>query len=267
LGPNKADNYHSDYFAHPFRKVARTAEIVVTAVGLLSGYARFPVIKYWQESSFGNSLFLGEATMALEINFCMNEEVRELLSALTLRVRVFSIPQIARTWPAAVASLKRLEAGGLLSSFITVVHPELSLVGPVIEWRTGRELPDFANASYRLRSRWSGDAVPLKCVIASGAAGRMFGGHGGRYPRESEETHDLHLAAVYLRFRTASPALAASWIHEEEIRRERRQRRGKLPDAIINKQHVIEFGGAYKKSKLIAFHQFCQSGEFEYEVW
>ncbi len=95
----------------------------------------------------------------------------------------------------------------------------------------------------------------------------MFGGHGGRFPRESEETHDIHVSAIYLNLRLSAPALAVSWIHEEEIKRERKQSKGKLPDAIVSHRKVIEFGGAYKKQKLIGFHRFCEANNFEYEVW
>lgn len=205
--------------------------------------------------------------MAFEVDCCLGDEAREFLAVLTLRVRVLSVPQIARTWPKAIAGLKRLEAQGLLFSFTAVAHPELPLVEPVLRWTKGGELPDFGRASYQLRSRWNQPGIPTRCVIASRAAGRMFGGHGGRHPRESEETHDIHLAAVYLRFRSIWPELAASWVHEEEIKRERKQRRGKLPDALIGKDRVVEFGGAYKKEKLIAFHKFCEARGFDYEVW
>lgn len=191
----------------------------------------------------------------------------ELLSALSLRVRVFSVPQIARTWPGAVHSLTRLEATGMIYTFNAVVHPELELNSPVAKWRKGEETPDFAAASNALRKRWSNAAVSVKCVIASRSTGRMFGGHGGRYPRESEETHDIHLAAVYLRFRSSSPELEASWVHEAEIKSERRQRKGKIPDALVENTRVIEFGGAYKKPKLMAFHKYCEARGYEYEVW
>jgi hypothetical protein len=205
--------------------------------------------------------------MAIEVNCCLEDEARELLAVLTLRVRVLSFLQVARTWPKAVPGLKRLERHGLVFSFTAVAHPELPLVEPVIRWNIGTELPNFGSASYRLRSRWNRPGVPTKCIIASQAAGRMFGGHGGRYPRECEETHDIHLAAVYLRFRSVSPGIAASWVHEEEIKRERRQRKGKLPDALVGKSRVVEFGGAYKKEKLISFHKFFEAKGFDYEVW
>jgi hypothetical protein len=98
----------------------------------------------------------------------------------------------------------------------------------------------------------------------------MFGGHGGRFPRESEETHDVHLAAVYLKYRIENPVAASRWMHEEEIRLTRNSRSGKLPDALIQggrERHVVEFGGAYKKAKLIAFHDYCKAQGLSYEVW
>lgn len=205
--------------------------------------------------------------MTTEFCCSIGGPIRELLSALTLRVRVFSVPQIARTWPSAVSALNRLERECLIYTFTAIVHPELELTAPVTRWSKGENPPDFAAAAYALRKRWCKPALPVKCVIASRAAGQMFGGHGGRYPRESEETHDIHLAAVYLRLRSQFPQLASSWIHEEEIKKERRRKKGRIPDALVGKNQVVEFGGAYKKPKLIAFHKYCEAQEFDYEVW
>jgi hypothetical protein len=112
--------------------------------------------------------------------------------------------------------------------------------------------------------------VSTYAVIATRSAGQRFGGHGGRFPRESEETHDIHLAAVYLRLRAADPKTAAHWIFEEEIRLRRAHRSGKLPDAMIERpgaRKVIEFGGAYGKEKLGAFHAYCRELGLPYEVW
>lgn len=205
--------------------------------------------------------------MRKELNISLHEGDRELLSTLSLRVRVLTSLQIARTWPAMLGRLPRLEAEGLLQSFVAVTHPELPLTAPVVHWRPGDSLPDFGSASYRLRSRWCKPAVPTKCFIAGKAAGSLFGGHGGRYPRESEESHDIHLAAVFLRFRKLQPELVGSWVHEEDLRRDRKDRRGKVPDAMVGKSSVIECGGAYKTRKLIGFHRFCEARGYEYEVW
>jgi len=205
--------------------------------------------------------------MQFEVEVVLGNEVRDLISVLTTKVRVLSIRQVFRTWPKFLPRLSALERAGLLFSFTAVTHPELAMCCPVVRWKKGDALPDFGKVSYVLRSRWSLPGVTTKCFIASRAAGRMFGGNGGRYPRESEETHDIHLAAVYLRFRDCEPEAAKSWIHEAQIKSERRQSRGKLPDAIVQKTRVIEFGGAYKKAKLAAFHKYCEAKGFDYEVW
>jgi hypothetical protein len=102
-------------------------------------------------------------------------------------------------------------------------------------------------------------------------AGRNFGGHGGRRPRESEETHDIHFAQVFLLHRERDPNAAQHWVPEETIRQMRSKRAGKLPDAIIDvpgRRRVVEFGGAYSKAKLIGFHHYCaEELVVPYEVW
>jgi hypothetical protein len=205
--------------------------------------------------------------MRNELNISLREGERELLSVLALRVRVMTVLQIVRTWPAILSRLSRLEREGFVHSFVAVTHPELPVSAPLVQWRIGDPSPAFTKVSYRLQSRWCKAAVPIKCFIASRASGNMFGGHGGRYPRESEESHDILLAAVFLRFRRLQPELVGSWVHEEELRRDRKDRRGKVPDAMVGKHRVIECGGAYKTKKLIGFHRFCEARGYEYEVW
>jgi hypothetical protein len=81
---------------------------------------------------------------------------------------------------------------------------------------------------------------------------------------------DLEKASLgcdVLGYRLTFPDECSSWVHEEEIKRDRKQQRGRLPDAMVNKSKVVEFGGAYKKEKLLAFHKFCEARGLEYEVW
>ena len=200
-----------------------------------------------------------------------------LLDLLTHKTRVFSVAQIARSiWPelrgaaGVCRQLRALEVRGLVICFRAEVHPELPLSAPVFSWFPGCRLPDFAVVSHRLRNRWTEKTVSTQCVIASTSAGRLHGGWGGRFPRESEETHDLHLSAVYLRLHETNPEAAARWISEETIRLRRGSRSEKLPDALIDdptSPRIVEFGGAYKKKKLEAFHGYCSELGLPYEVW
>lgn len=209
--------------------------------------------------------------------FTLTTRDEEILDALTLRIRFLSLAQIARTWWRAVRRgeatakerLKRLERAGLIARFRVMAHPEIELFAPVIVWQPGDALPNFGAASYHLKSRWTKTVVSIPAVIATKGAGNRFGGCGGRFPRQSEHTHDLHMGALFLSYRQRFPALMPSWISEERLREEKSYGE-KLPDAILRApdgERVIEFGGAYSKEKLIRFHEHCVEKMLPYELW
>ncbi len=165
-------------------------------------------------------------------------------------------------------------AGGTTGSLCVctaVTHPEIPLFSPAVTWAPGEPEPDFGQASYRLKTRWCLPGQQTPCVYASILAGRYFGGHGGRRPRESEESHDIHMAQVYLLYRHLRPSVARYWLSEESIRKARSTRAEKLPDAMIDapdRRLIVEFGGAYSKAKLQSFHRYCSTElELPYEVW
>lgn len=201
----------------------------------------------------------------------------ELLAALTLRVRFFSLAQVARTWwedsaagrANAQARLQVLERAGLITPFLALAHPELSLAAPLYGWEPGQPDPDLGAASYRLQARWRLPAVATPAVLATRAAGHRFGGRGGRFPRQSEQTHDLHVSTLFLRYRHDHPAWLSYWIGEERLREETAAG-AKLPDALLRLptgDRVLEFGGAYSKAKLTRFHEHCVTFQWTYELW
>jgi len=84
------------------------------------------------------------------------------------------------------------------------------------------------------------------------------------------------MAQVYLFYRVRHPELVPHWVFEEQIKSERRHARHesgaaeKLPDAVVRSDsftRVVEFGGAYGKDKLAAFHGYCKEYAFSYEIW
>lgn len=201
---------------------------------------------------------------------------RDILEALTHAVRVFSLEQIARTWwplastAAASARLRALVQCKLLQIQIAPAHPELELHSPLIEWSSGDRAPDYGALAYRLQHRWTMPLRRTHCVSATRLAASMFSGHGGRFPREVERTHDIHLAAVYLLYRLRSPELLSGWKHEEELRHEQPRKGARLPDVVLQTNagpRAIEFGGSYPKKKLEAFHLYCVERSLPYEVW
>jgi len=200
----------------------------------------------------------------------------ELLEALTHHVRVLTLPQIARTWWAnfpnpirtARARLRALESEDLVILQQALAHPELDFDAPVFSWEPPFPSPDAGAISYRLQSRWSAHPITTCCIAASRAAANRFHGHGGRFPRAVERSHDINLSRVYLIYRERGAL--PGWTFEEELRGNRRHRTEPLPDVVIDigeSRRIVEFGGAYPKAKLDRFHAYCKEHSFPYEIW
>ena len=205
----------------------------------------------------------------------ISQRDHEILSALTHRVRVLSLQQVAQAWWPGVATalrsarrrLEELASAEFVEILTLMVHPELPLTDPLVTWQPRLDPPDFDLLAERTRHRWTRPVIALPVVIATEAAARRFGGSGGRRPRPSEATHDVHVAAVYLRMRSELPTRAASWISEARLPK------GKgvgIPDALVQDgryRTAIEFGGEYSRPKLVKFHQNCADRRYGYEIW
>lgn len=203
---------------------------------------------------------------------------RAVLDALTRRVRVLTLEQLARVWwrgdhRAARSRLRELERAGWVRSLDLLAHPILELVEPAASWSPSRPAPIFTELAHRLGSRWKLPPRVHRAVVATTEAGVRLAGHGGRVPRPAEASHDIHLTEVYLRLLRADPDLAKTWLSEEELYSQGYGRGTNLPDAMVLAPGngavptVIEFGGAYRASKLEQFHRFCQRRSLPYEVW
>jgi len=208
----------------------------------------------------------------------LGERDRLILDTLTRRVRALSIGQVARTFWEGTNSAQRsaarrvgeLEVAGLLEQHVVLAHPELELDAPILVWRPGNPTPEFGKIAYCLKSRWRHPPQATRIVIATAEAGTWLGGYGGRIPRASETTHDLHLASVYLRMLKAQPRRARKWESEARLLARGGGRGEKLPDALIRSRGgatAIEFGGAYPVTKLRAFHEHCRNRGLAYELW
>lgn len=200
----------------------------------------------------------------------------DILEVLTRRVRLLSLDQIAMAWwgatarPRANASrrLLALERRGLLQRLTVMAHPPPGLESPLASWRPGEPAPDVASIAYRLETRWQTPLEPTVAAVATRAAGARLGGVGGKVPRESETSHDLGLAALFLRFRDVAPSLAASWVHEGVLGSGTPD--GFQPDAMlldVPHRKAIEFAGTYDKHRLARLHEACCREALPYELW
>lgn len=208
----------------------------------------------------------------------LTERDRDLLAALTQRVRVLTLPQVGRTWfggtadPALQAGrrLRRLAAAGWVTLLTMKARPELELVGPLVDWRRGTPAPDFHRLARLLAIRWTEPIRPTALVLATATAGTRLGGAGGRRPRLSEVSHDITLAAVYLRWRDRAAATRGDWLSEARLTQLGFGAGTRLPDALVccaERRIAIEVGGEYPPAKLRAFHDFCDGSGLDYELW
>ena len=85
---------------------------------------------------------------------------------------------------------------------------------------------------------------------------------------DSADSHDLGLAALYLRFRGQEPGRAASWVPEDLF--DPGELEGFVPDAVVREEDrltLIEFAGTYKKERLQKLHASCERTSLPYELW
>lgn len=216
--------------------------------------------------------------MSVSNRFSLSPRDNEILDALSRRIRVLSIPQIARVWFGNTSDPHRqvrrrlitLEQAGLIKMQSVSARPELTLDRPLVTWTPGDPTPDHERIAYLLEARWREPAVLTNLVIATRGAGSARGGSGGRWPRRSEVSHDLTLAGLYLVWSVSPEARSGEWISEARLRQEGWGEADRLPDAMIDiegRRRVIELGGLYGAAKLQDFHWFCAERKLPYELW
>ena len=203
---------------------------------------------------------------------------RALLEALTKKVRVLTVAQIQRAWwgirkprskisSACRARLKELESRGLIETRSRFAQLEALPNRPLAAWQDGLPEPDFAEVSKVARRRFGTPPTTVTCLVATDQAGTLLMGKGGDWPAESELSHDLLLAEVYLHMANVLPTRARSWVGEGLIPRAQGK---KVPDALVRDgrhRTAVELVGKYTAEKLRAFHEHCVAERLAYELW
>jgi hypothetical protein len=210
-------------------------------------------------------------------HIALTERDEELLRALVLKVRLFSLRQIANHWwGGEIANtrrrLKQLVEAGLVTSAEVLARPISRLDGPIISWNVGDAAPDFGAIAYALQQRLRRvPARPTGILVASESAATLLGGRcRGELTHPAQASHDLGVAAIWLNFATHSPHKATAWIGEDLLSHTRHGQ--KCPDAfLVGPQgavsSVVEFGGDYSRERIKSFHEDCADRELPYELW
>jgi hypothetical protein len=204
----------------------------------------------------------------------------EILVTLSLRVRLASLGQIARTWwgegKATMETchdrLLRLERADFLRRRRVNTICLEPLQGPLASWAPGACSPDLGALAWKLRRRWQSEPRPTLIYMATQRAAALFGGRRrGRAPHAFQISHDLGVTEMFFGLRRIRPEIVDHWIDEDRLAPARRGQ--KLPDAIVPPgilwatSVALEFGGDYPKSRLQTFHDDNQSRHLPYQIW
>jgi hypothetical protein len=202
---------------------------------------------------------------------------RELLQALTQKVRLFGQRQVADHWwdgalPNARRRLKRLAALEFVERITVHARSLPMLDAPLVSWCPSDIAPDFGQVAYRCQQRWRSRAMrPCVAWIVTETGSQHFGGvRRGSLNHPTQATHDLGVAAVWLRLHEVAPEWATAWRGEDLLAHTRQGE--KLPDAFIVDESdrviwVIEFGGGYDADRVQAFHNDCVARGLPYQLW
>ncbi|MBL8826765.1 MAG: hypothetical protein JNM18_07240 [Planctomycetaceae bacterium] len=207
----------------------------------------------------------------------LTERDREIVQCLVQKVRLLSQRQLAHHWwEGDLANMRRrmnqLVDQGLVTRITVQARPLPELQQPLASWRVGDAPPDFGQVAFRCQDRWRQRAIrSCACWIATDKAAQVYGGvRRGELKQPTQATHDLGVAAVWLRLRAAAPEWADAWRSEDLLAHTRHDE--KLPDAFIvgdgeQPFWVIEFGGGYNAERVAAFHHDCARRGLPYQLW
>jgi hypothetical protein len=166
--------------------------------------------------------------------------------------------------------LRQLVADGHLGSAEALAKPLLDLREPIYRFPDDGE-PDDAAHAWILQRRWAVPLRPTRIYFATPRCRRILGGVlKSDLTSQSQLSHDLHLASIWLTLAETAPALARAWVHEDEL--EGSYEKGEpRPDAIIfdgrKPALAIEFGGGYSAHKLAVQRRGCARRKLPFELW
>ena len=207
----------------------------------------------------------------------LTERDGEILQTLAEKARLLGQSQIADHWyrgerTNARRRMQRLAVSELAQRVLVMARPLPPLAAPLASWRPGEAPPQYGHVAYLCQERFRLRPVrQCSAWIATDRTAHLFGGvRRGELKHPLQATHDLGLAAIWLRLREVAPEWAAAWRSEDLFAHTRVGE--KLPDAFIVDANdhvacVIEFGGTYDSQRIEEFHRDCAMRSLPYQLW
>jgi hypothetical protein len=206
----------------------------------------------------------------------------ELGEILTQKLTCLTAAHLAARWDIDSASgrwhldrwLAARAAEGLLVRHCVLARLTPPLDAPLWASETGGEPADPGHAvAWRLARRWA--TTPLRVIVytAGRRLARIYGGQmRGGLGNPDAISHDLALAALYVRFAATRPEAARDWV--PDFRRAAAAGYGeKQPDVLLfdadgTPYRAVELAGIYSAGRLAALAAHCRVGlGLPLEVW
>ncbi len=211
------------------------------------------------------------------MSFVLTARDLDICRALTLRVRILAIKQVADIWWAEKTAsrtvhrrMEQLTRQGWLERHVINAHPLLPVTKPLFAWSPEHEEPDAERVAEATQSRWNLPAEPTEIVVATARTACLLGSTAKCLPPPEHRDHDLRLSAVYAHYRLKHFTLASLWLGEHAL--SKAGFRVKDPDAFLvdaNRRvlKVIESAGRYGPQQVQSFHDHCVEFDLSYELW
>ena len=200
----------------------------------------------------------------------------QIAEALTRRLRILSVDQVARIWwPGAGGQrvarrrLRKLAEAGLIERRVVNVGVIPQQTTPLVCWVPGDAEPNVREVANQAKARWGRGAVPQEVVSATRLAANLFGSSVAGLPPVHHRDHDLLLGEVYVIYHTTKPAEAACWCGHDgrSVARELPRTDVLLIDAKLNVIRAVESAGRIGPREIVAFHERCFHAALPYELW
>ncbi len=205
----------------------------------------------------------------------LNSRDMEILKALALRVRLFSMMQVVNAFfdgdvKSAQRRLNRLVVSSYLVRLRLLARTTPQQKKPIFEWVPNQQQPYFQSLVVQLRTRWLSTPTQMTTVYLSGTAtAQLFGIKSpGKLRHTFQASHDLGFAETFLFFLKNRPTEAINWIKEDLPSKAK----GQVPDGLIvdssgSPIRAIEYCGLYPAKRLKQFHIHCAKTRLPYELW
>lgn len=201
----------------------------------------------------------------------------DLLQVLTTCTRVLSVGQIASVWwpdcqnvNTVLHRLKNLERCGWLEQYSINVRPVIHVKEPLFAWIPGQEDPNADHIAHQAKPRLAQPSCTTDVCVASRKAACALGSPACGLPPLERRDHELHIASVYVHYKTCRQAVADLWVGASIL--PRTGYRESCPDAMLRDStgqlvRAIRTVGRCQATQVERFHDYCVEHSLPYELW